>query len=378
MNMSGKRVPEHYEVLMANAPARPARKTSSEQQQHVRKIAKTNSESTNSETIDEVKNHRQAIQEYRDTCDVTRPWVSAVAVLYLAHGDKIMERHALWIFPNANERYLIASSSPSHDGNHVEEYYILVRFEGKNSLDKLSLGICKSGNNEYTASSSTEDAPLELDPTEGHVIRILSVERDGEPLQQPEHASPLLQNAKHLREVVRKHAGKIAQVSETLHYKFGVLRTTEYLEAKDMLQSDDCGPEEWHASLETRQQSGTIGTHDKTSLGRVTIIAKWQNAYHRKHLACRRNAAPGVVRICRRSTMGGAKEYQGKWEYSSCQNVGTRRHAEPSRQGRVLTRADGVNEWRKKLFLSLNGNRTDVFSELIVSFFFYHNKLQLL
>lgn len=245
---SGKRIPEHYEVLMVNAPARPARKTSSEQ--HLRKQSKTNETSS---TNDEVKNHRQAIQEYRNTCDVTRPWVATEAVLYLAHDDKIIPRNALWLFPNPNERYLIASSNESPDV--VEEYYILVRFEGKNSLDKISLGICKVGNHDYTTSSATEYAPLELDPTEGHVIRILSVERDGEPLQEPEHASPLLQNAKHLHEVVRKNAGKISHVSETLHYKFGVLRTTEYLEAKDMLQSDNCGTDEWYASLKTLEDA---------------------------------------------------------------------------------------------------------------------------
>lgn len=260
--MSGKRVLQPYEVLMVNAPLRPPRTTSSSSSsEHVRKISKPN-ESSNGD--DEVKNHRQAIQEYRETCDVTRSWVATEALLYLAHdGDKIIERHALWLFPNPNERYLIASSNEEGHHNHVvEEYYILVRFEGKNSLDKLSLGICKvakgdthtqthTQTHEYTASSSTEHAPLELDPTEGYVIRILSIERDGEPLQQPEHSSPLLQNAKHIQEVVRKHTGKISQISETLHYKFGVLRTTEYLEAKDMLHSDECGTDEWYASLKT-------------------------------------------------------------------------------------------------------------------------------
>jgi len=83
------------------------------------------------------------------------------------------------------------------------------------------------------------------------VLRILSIEQDGEQLHSPEDASPFLQNARHIREVIRKHAGKCdgLSASETLHPKFGVLRTEASVHAKDVLETDDCGPEEWEAAL---------------------------------------------------------------------------------------------------------------------------------
>lgn len=240
-----KQIPEHYQVLMCNAPRRPPRKTprslpSSKETECDNKQGDDKEEET--------KHHRDAIREYRQKCDGMDPWVAVEALLYLSDGDKIVERYALWLFPSEHERFLIASSD-----QHVDEYYIVVRMEGKNCLDKISLGVCKSlSDNQYTASSSTPHAPLELDPTEGHVVRIVSIERDGEPLQHPEDASPFLQNASHIREVIRKHAGKCDSISssETLHYKFGVLRTSEYVAAKEMLASDDCDDEEWHRCLE--------------------------------------------------------------------------------------------------------------------------------
>lgn len=169
----------------------------------------------------------------------------AEALLYIWHGDKLVERHGLWLFPGAQERFLVAS----HEG--VDEFYILVRFEGKACLDKISLGVCKKADGTFGPSSLTEGAPSVLEPTEGHVVRIVSIEQDGEPLQHPEDASPFLLNARHIHEVIRKQAGKRDTMSsfETLHAKFGVLRTLEYMEAKKAMESDDCGSAEWETAL---------------------------------------------------------------------------------------------------------------------------------
>lgn len=250
-----KRIPEHYEVLMCNAPRRPPRKTPRESPgtgsasgSGSTTVVSSNEKSNHNNNEEETKHHRDAIRDYRQKCDGMDPWVAVEALLYLSDGDKIVERYALWLFPSEHERFLIASSSEG-----VDEYYIVVRLEGKNCLDKISLGVCTHNHHQYTASASTLHAPLELDPTEGHVVRIVSIERDGEPLQRPEDASPFLQNARHIREVIRKHAGKCDSIStsETLHYKFGVLRTSDYLKAKDMIaSSEDCDDDEWHRALE--------------------------------------------------------------------------------------------------------------------------------
>lgn len=197
---------------------------------------------------EESRNHREAVREYRKRCQGMDPWVCAEALLYLLDGHKIVERYCLWIFPSPNERFLISTSGD------VDEYYILVRLEGKKCLDKISLGVCKTGPDKTRCCPSplTPGAPLDLDPTQGHVLRIISIERDGEQLHSPEDASPFLQNARHIREVIRKQAGKcdvVLSASETLHHKFGVLRTEAYVQAKEMLETDDCGEEEMEAAL---------------------------------------------------------------------------------------------------------------------------------
>lgn len=172
------------------------------------------------------------------------PWVCAETLLYLSDGDRLVERYALWLFPRDSERFLVASN-----GQGVDEFYILVRLEGKATLDKLSLGVCKSAPGTFLPSYASHEAPSGLDPTEGHVVRIVSIEQDGEPLQNPEDASPYLQNARHIREVIRKHAGKCEATSGMQHRQFTVLRTTDYLQAKETMESDNCGPDEWEAAL---------------------------------------------------------------------------------------------------------------------------------
>jgi hypothetical protein len=197
----------------------------------------------------EIINHRKAVKEIRERCHGFDAWLCAEALLYVIDGDSIVERFGLWIFPNANERYLISTSD---DNGGVDEYYILVRLEGKSSLDKLSLGVCRThAAGIFTLPSSTPGAPLDVDPTMGHVIRIISIEKDGDPLQSPEDASPTLSNARHIREVVRKQAGKSDTISasETPHSKFGVLRTLEYMNAMEKMGEDDCSQEEWEAGL---------------------------------------------------------------------------------------------------------------------------------
>jgi len=194
---------------------------------------------------EETRNHRHAVREYIKRCQGD-PWVCAEALLYLLDGHEIVHRHCLWIFPSPNARFLSSTS-----GSAVTEYYILVRLEGKNCLDKISLGVCKTlGDNKCSPSRLTPGAPLDLDPTQGHVLRILSIERDGEQLRSPEDASPSLQNARHIREVIRKQAGKCDDLSpsETLHHKFGVLRTEAYVHAKELLETDDCETEEFNSA----------------------------------------------------------------------------------------------------------------------------------
>lgn len=197
-------------------------------------------------TIDdkEIKNHRQAVRDIREKCHGFDQWGCVEALLYMVTGDTIVERVCLWVFPNANERYL---TSTSDENGGVDAYYILGRLEGKSSFDKISQGVCRNHAGTFSPFSSTTGASLGVDPTMGNVLRIISIEKDGDPLQSPEDASPFLSNARHIREVVREQAGKSEPLSEseTLYATFAVLRTSEYINAREKMEEDDCSSEEW-------------------------------------------------------------------------------------------------------------------------------------
>jgi hypothetical protein len=228
--------------------------------------------------IDEAETlrHRDAIRDYKDQCQGVpgvHPWVSAEALLYICDGDMIVERYALWLFPRETERYLSATAP---DGT-VKEFYIVVRLEGQNKLSRISLGVCQTSADTFVTASSARGAPIDVDPTIGHILRIVSIEKDGDPLLDPEFASPFLHNAKHIREVIRKHSAKCTTISsnETVHRKFGVLRTTAFLNAKETMQRDDCDADTWRTSmkaLKDRQSFPWHLTNRVASLGAMHVL----------------------------------------------------------------------------------------------------------
>lgn len=188
----------------------------------------------------EAANHRKAIAEYRARCKGADPWSCAEALLYLVDGPRVVEKYALWLFPSDSERYLVSSND---DG--VEEFYVLVRLEGKASLDKLSLGVSRD---KAGAFHHAHGKLSDIDPTEGQVVRIVSIEEDGQALPSPDDASPRLDRARHIREVIRKHAGKCEAGADAS--RFRVLRTQAYLTARRAIEAADCGPEEWDRALQ--------------------------------------------------------------------------------------------------------------------------------
>lgn len=236
--MSKKRVPEEHEMLMYSSEIRVPRRAPLSQNGATR--AKQQPRGGDTAAEKDADNHRKAIAEYRERCKGTDPWVCAEALLYLVDGDRLIEKHALWLFPSDSERFLI-----SRNDNGDEEFYVLVRLEGKACLDKLSLGVCRDKEGGFHDAHGTLS---EIDPTEGQVVRIVSIEEDGQPLPTPDEASPHLQHAKHMREVIRKHAGKCEAGSGSAP-AFRVLRTQKYLAAREIVASGDCGPDEWKAAL---------------------------------------------------------------------------------------------------------------------------------
>ncbi len=246
-----KRPPEPFEIAMWNARPRPSRRTTPQGASPAPPPRRTAKDKKCQEDLfareqqeKEAENHRQAIQEYHARCcRSSPPWVCAEALLYLVDGSKIVKRHALWLFPSDQERYLVHRAP---DG--TEELYVLVRLEGKNCLDKLSLGVQRTSG-DYTHAGTTTS----LDPTEGQVVRIVSIEDDVRMLVAPENANFLLDHARHMQQVIAKQESRMSggAPTDTLHYKFATLRTSEYLEAHDVLQSDNCEADKWEAALHT-------------------------------------------------------------------------------------------------------------------------------
>ena len=270
-----KRPPQPHELLLWTAPQRPPRKE---------REPRTSAAGVGVETqlaCDEAESlrHREAVREYKDRCQGagSTPWVTAEALLYLADGDRIVERYALWLFPSETERFLTSTStSPS---SSVHEFFVLVRFEGRGTLTKLSLGVCQTGRHAFQAAHATQDAPLEVDPTAGQVLRIVSIERDGEQLQHPEDASPFLHGARHIREVIRKHAAKCDHISssDTLHRRFAVLRTQAYLDAREALKQEDCDGDTWATNLAALEDPSSFPWHlanRVAGLGAMALLAQ--------------------------------------------------------------------------------------------------------
>jgi hypothetical protein len=264
MDIAPKKRPlEAHEFLLWSAPQRPPRK---EREPLTRSAPRSSSSSAEAQLADdeaEGLRHRQAIQEYRDRCDTSSAWVCAEALLYICDGDRIVERYALWLFPSEADRFLVSTCTTRDDHRRVQEFYVLVRLEGRACLSKISLGVCQTGPESFQSASATPGAPLEVDPTAGHVLRIVSIEKDGEPLHHPEDASPYLQNAKHIREVIRKHAAKCDHLSssETLHYRFNVLRTRAYLDAKEAIEREDCDSDTWSANITALEDPSSFPWH---------------------------------------------------------------------------------------------------------------------
>ena len=235
--------------------------------------------STTVTTIDdeEIKNHRQAIREIREKCHGFDQWGCVEALLYVVDGDRIVVRVCLWVFPNANERYL---TSTSDENGGVDAYYIRVRFEGKSSFDKISLGVCRNHAGTFSEFSSTTGAPLDVDPTIGNVVRIISIEKDGYPLHSPVDAIPSLSNAHHIREVLRQQAEKWypCSGSETLHTTFRVLRTSEYINARKKMEEDDCSSEEWVDALDVLEDASSFPWRLAEKVAEMGFVGQMEEA----------------------------------------------------------------------------------------------------
>lgn len=249
--MSAKRVPERHEVLAYNAETRPPRKRSTAS--GPAEARRPLQELTGNE-VTEAMRHRAALQALRGRPEA---WLAVQALLFVQQGDRIYQHACVWFFPDEGQRVLVRARGD------VRHFYVVVRKQGESALDRLSLGVCERRGAFSPAHAAFAAAPCasdedDIDPVgKGVVVRIVSVERDGEPLlKAPEIlATPSL--ASHVGEVIRKHGGAKCTTSiasaESLNGTFLVLRTKAYLDALHKVESADCAAADWHAALEALQ-----------------------------------------------------------------------------------------------------------------------------
>ena len=258
---AAKPVPERHQILMYSSETRMPRRAplgvngsavaaaatvagNSEHLQAKAAAAIPRKKASGNDEAEEADNHRKALAEFGERCQGLDPWKCAEALLYVVDGDRLVEKYALWLFPSDSERFLIDK----------DEFYILVRLEGKDCLDKLSLGVSRNKDGVLCHADKKEEG---VDPTYGQVVRIVSIENDAEPLRNVEDAGPFLHHAKHIRECIRKQAGKCGDSFSVSSTSFRVLRTKTYLDAKDRLEQGDLGPEEWTKALQEMEDSSS-------------------------------------------------------------------------------------------------------------------------
>ena len=80
----------------------------------------------------EVKNHRLVLKQIRERCQGFENWVSCEALLYMQDGDKIVEHFCLWVFPNANDRYLVSTNledgiDEEQVGPHARDTWVMLQ-----------------------------------------------------------------------------------------------------------------------------------------------------------------------------------------------------------------------------------------------------------
>lgn len=249
--MASKRIPEPHEVLMYNSESRPPRKRASGAtspgggRPPLRDI-------TGSNDMSEAMHHREAIKEL-EGADYAGlgAWRAVQALLFVyAGGDRIDQHACVWLFPDESQRFLACV----HENG--KEYYVIVRRQGQRTLDKISLGVCEQDGVFYpsrTAHGAGSGTEVQvIDPEVGVVVRIVSIEKDGDPLLRPHEILAVPSMARHIADVIRKQTAKCGAIasSENLHGPLLVLRSKAYLDARDKLVTDDCAADEWHAALE--------------------------------------------------------------------------------------------------------------------------------
>lgn len=282
-SMSRKRVPEPHQLLMYSSETRAPRRaplgTNGASPPNANAAA-TAKDKVGEFSPEEVANHRKALAEFRERCQDASTWKCTQSILYVNDGPRIIEKYALWLFPSDNERFLVSSSSsssspsPNDQDTPVHEFYILVRLEGRDKIDKISLGVCKDQHGRFT---EAQQAITDVDPTEGHVLRIVSIEHDNQDLKGPDEASPHLNQAKHVREVIRKHAGK-CDANANARPIFTVLRTQAYLDAKALLDNDYTDPDQWTQALAELEASRSNPWHLVNRVAELGAINKLKDA----------------------------------------------------------------------------------------------------
>jgi hypothetical protein len=128
----------------------------------------------------------------------------------------------------------------------------------------------------------------------GKVLRIISIEKDGDPLQSPVDAIPSFSNARRIRGVLLQEAEKWSPVSgsEMLHTTFTVLRTSEYINARKKMEEDDCSSEEWVDAFNVLEDASSHPWRLAEKVAEMGFAGRMEEAENRLLLPC------GKLHIC--------------------------------------------------------------------------------
>lgn len=195
-------------LISKHAKARPARK--------IRKKP-CEKKTTVPSHLDEQENrlHREAVASSLD--DEQKKWFATQAVLFLARGEILETMVGIWTFPYQEQRYGVVES----DEDDSVEYCIVFRPQGGNEFIRLSMGIVKTAEGEFVQAQKN---PILGDEYRGFVMRIVSIEKNGEMLPSVSNIAGFLSEAFHMSDVI----GRQYTSSETGPWatgrEFGVAR----------------------------------------------------------------------------------------------------------------------------------------------------------
>ena len=168
----------------------------------------------------------EAIKDIQHRLPETRTWFCTEVLLYMVDENEFKKAKGVWTFPSDAHRSITSTS----ECGDVEDYFVYVRLEGRKRFDKVLFGMCRKN------AGGLEQ--IVLPPIKSQLVRIISIEKEGDPLRSINDFRTSLSNAQHVQNLATKYRDVGRGQDSLTGSKHVVIRTSEYLAANEAMKND--------------------------------------------------------------------------------------------------------------------------------------------